>query len=78
MRTNTLKAGWLVLFDWKKNGRPQHVGLLESVAGQTLNTIEFNTSDMDNSNGGTVARRERDLESVLGVIRERTDIGPLT
>lgn len=70
------KPGWLVIYDWSKNGGADHVGLVERVGPDGLHTIEFNTSGkIGNSqiNGGTVSRKTRALnETVKGYIR--TDI----
>lgn len=44
------------------NGRPYHIGIVESVRGVTINTIEGNTSGKVSgivANGGCVARCER-------------------
>jgi len=70
VRSLAPRPGWIVIFNWNQDGRPCHVGIVERVAGTNLHTIEFNTSDTDNSNGGTVARRVRPLNAqVQGFIR---------
>ena len=38
------KKGDLVFFDWSGNGSSQHVGIVKSVSGSTVNTIEGNCS----------------------------------
>ena len=38
------KKGDLVFFDWSGNGSSQHVGIVKSVSGSTINTIEGNCS----------------------------------
>lgn len=38
------KTGDLVFFDWSGNGSSQHVGIVTSVSGSTINTIEGNCS----------------------------------
>jgi hypothetical protein len=69
------KPGWLVVFDWRKRGNADHVGIVVSQSGTTLNTIEFNTSDDNPSNGGRVARKKRSFDgSILGFIA--TDLRP--
>ena len=40
----TPKKGDLVFFDWSGNGSSQHVGIVKSVSGSTVNTIEGNCS----------------------------------
>ncbi|MGQ3071311.1 MAG: CHAP domain-containing protein [Ferrovibrionaceae bacterium] len=60
------RAGWLVVYNWGGTGVPNHVGLVESVQGNQLRTIEFNTSVTtggSNTDGGHVARRTRPLDS---------------
>ncbi len=47
----TPKAGDLVFFDWSGNGSSQHVGIVKSVSGSTVYTIEGNCS-------GSVKSRE--------------------
>lgn len=39
------QPGDLIYYDWNGNGQPQHVGLVASVSGGKVNTIEGNTSD---------------------------------
>ena len=39
------KAGDVIFFDWNKNGVPDHTGLVASVDGNTIKTIEGNYSD---------------------------------
>jgi hypothetical protein len=58
-RSYTPKAGDIILFANK--GTACHVGLVVSVSGSTINTIEGNTSVTSNDNGGAVMRRERTL-----------------
>lgn len=64
--------GWLVMFDWRQVGRPNHVGFVDQSLQNRLNTVEFNTSATSTgskSNGGAVARKERELKYVLGYIK---------
>lgn len=66
------EPGWLVFFNWSGSKKfPQHVGIVDSVdaSGRTLNTLEFNTSDGNPSNGGRVQRRKRPTRFVQGYIR---------
>ena len=37
-------AGDIVVFDWQKNGWADHIGFVEAVNGNTITTIEGNTS----------------------------------
>jgi hypothetical protein len=64
--------GWLVMFDWRQVGRPNHVGFVDQSLQNRLKTVEFNTSATSTgskSNGGAVARKERELKYVLGYIK---------
>lgn len=56
----TPKPGDLVFFKYSTNNRKtNHVGLVEKVEGNTIYTIEGNTSLTSNDNGGKVMRRKR-------------------
>jgi hypothetical protein len=64
--------GWLVMFDWRQVGRPNHVGFVDQSLQDRLKTVEFNTSSISTgskSNGGAVAGKERELKYVLGYIK---------
>jgi hypothetical protein len=66
--------GWPVVFSWKKDGTPNHIGLVievdgKTLDGKTLHTVEYNTSSTNDSNGGTVALRERHIDFVLGYVK---------
>lgn len=42
----TPKAGDIIMYDWdKKDGWPEHVGIVEKVSGNTITVIEGNKSD---------------------------------
>jgi hypothetical protein len=64
----TPKEGWPVVFSWKKDGTPNHIGLVRHLDGKTLHTVEYNTSSTNDSNGGKVAVRERNIDFVLGYV----------
>lgn len=54
----------IIYFDWDKNGRPNHIGIVESkVSTSAIKTIEGNTS------GGKVARKNRETKYVCGIYR---------
>jgi hypothetical protein len=58
--TTTPVAGDIVLFDWNKDGRYDHTGIFEGWINDTkFETIEGNTSPLNNSNGGEVMKRIR-------------------
>ncbi|WP_131737926.1 CHAP domain-containing protein [Actinomadura roseirufa] len=59
----TPEPGALVFYDWSGSGDPDqidHVGLVESVDGKTLHTIE------GNADGDKLTRKTRDLDAVVG------------
>lgn len=51
-------AGDLIFFDWGNDGSVDHVGIVESVSGGTVNTIEGNSGDK-------VARRSYSIGSAV-------------
>jgi surface antigen len=60
---HTPEPGAIVFFSWTGSNTVDdisHVGLVESVSGSTLHTIEANTS------GGSLIRRQRDVSNVVG------------
>lgn len=60
--TTTPKPGDLVCYDWERNGEYDHVGFFEDwVSGHEFTAIEGNTSTSNDSNGGEVMRRTRDV-----------------
>jgi hypothetical protein len=69
--TSGYRRGDVVIFDWERNGRMDHTGIVEAVSadGKTLTTIEGNTGSDNNSNGGAVMRRERNIKYVVGAFR---------
>ena len=44
-RNYTPAPGDIIFFDWNGDGTPQHVGIVERVEGNTVHTIEGNSSD---------------------------------
>jgi len=70
--TGAGQPGDLVLFDFSGNHKTrQHVGILVSQTGNTLSTIEGNTSVTSNDNGGAVMRRTRYVSQVVGYVRAK-------
>lgn len=51
-------AGDIIFFDWGNDGGVDHVGIVESVSGGTVNTIEGNSGDK-------VARRSYSIGSAV-------------
>jgi hypothetical protein len=70
--TTIPQPGWLVFYNWDgETGPPMHVGIVQEAGQGKLRTIEFNTSDTSagsQSNGGAVARKNRDsaIRFVIG------------
>jgi peptidoglycan hydrolase-like protein with peptidoglycan-binding domain len=58
--------GDLVLFDFRRDGVSEHIGIVERVERGTIHTIEGNTSTKNNANGGEVMRRQRIMGNILG------------
>ena len=57
---NNPKPGDIIMLNWdNKNGPEHHVGIVESVDGDTIYTIEGNTGDC-------VARKARSMNNVVG------------
>jgi len=60
--------GDIVLFDWNGDGRFDHTGIfVKDIDGKSFETIEGNTSLINQSNGGQVMRRKRKYVNVLFV-----------
>lgn len=67
---NEVQPGDVVLFDWKGDGVPDHVGIVEvPPRAGIFQSIEGNTSPTSDSNGGEVMRRERNVSSVSAFVR---------
>lgn len=67
----TARYGDIVLFDWGGDGVADHIGFVESYNGVTYTTIEGNTSDSNNSNGGKVMRRTRYASQIQAIVRPK-------
>lgn len=67
----TARYGDILLFDWGGDGVADHIGFVEAYNGVTYTTIEGNTSDSSNSNGGQVMRRTRYAGQIQAVIRPK-------
>lgn len=64
-------AGDLVCFDWEHDGVADHIGFVRTKVDKFGNftTVEGNTADGNNSNGGEVMVRTRNVSEVAGFIR---------
>ena len=68
------KVGDIVFYQFKNSNRICHVGLVKKVVNSNkIITIEGNTSSTNDSNGGAVEIRERDLTYVKGFGRPAYD-----
>ena len=68
----TAKRGDLILFDFTKSGKAQHVGIAlhdYDLKTNTIQTIEGNTGDVNQANGDGVYVKTRQLEFIRAVIR---------
>jgi hypothetical protein len=62
-----LKVGDLIFFDWNKDGRFDHVAMFNGWRDKDMGeayTIEGNTSLTNQSNGGEVMNRKRNLHAI--------------
>jgi hypothetical protein len=63
--TDAPEPGDIVLFDWEQDGHSDHTGLVVDVLdAKRFRTVEGNTAVGDDSNGGAVMRRERNVRTV--------------
>lgn len=70
----TVKAGDVVLFDFNKSGKAQHIGIATGVVNPRTHlvpTIEGNTGDVNQVNGDGVYIKRRNMLFVRTVIRPR-------
>lgn len=74
------EPGDIVFFKWNTSNYPcQHVGLVLSVGGSAIISIEGNTSINSNDNGGSVMRRSRPRnKSIVAYARPKWENAPLT
>ena len=64
-----VKPGYLVLFQFDSDTLPDHIGIVKSIDLDSVQTIEFNTGDFDNINGGAVAKKDRPFKVIQGFIK---------
>ena len=70
-KSNTPKRGDLIMFDFNHNGTSDHVGFVLSAKGNTIYTVEGNTSLTSNDNGGCVMKRTRNKSQVGYFVRPK-------
>lgn len=68
------QPGDIVIYDFERDGTTDHCGIVESVSGATLTVIEGNTSVGNNSDGGEVMRRNRNIYQIVGAWRPKEEI----
>lgn len=67
--TGNYRPGDIVIYDWGKDGKPDHCGIIETVGGSSVVAIEGNTAVGNDSNGGEVMRRTRTMSQIIGAVR---------
>ena len=68
--TDAPEEGDIVFFDWNKDGRYDHTGIFVKWLDEDktkFETIEGNTSLMNDSNGGSVMIRNRNIKTAIFV-----------
>lgn len=65
----TPAKGDLVIFDWQKDNVADHIGFVLADKGSTVQTLEGNTSNVSNGNGGCVQIRTRSKTLIKGYVR---------
>lgn len=75
--TGDYRLGDIVIYDFGRDGAPDHCGIIESIYdSDTVIAIEGNTSAAGSqSDGGMVCRKARKLTQILGAVRPRYDAG---
>lgn len=68
------QPGDIVFFDFNGNGVADHVGICEDCADGHITTIDGNTGEGNEANGGKVLRRTRSMSTVLAVARPAYEV----
>lgn len=74
--TGDYEPGDVIFFDFNGNGMADHVGLCEGWDGDRITTIDGNTGEGDEANGGAVLRRTRDKKYICGAYRPAYEDDP--
>lgn len=61
----------MVFFQFDDDAASDHIGIIEKDNGDTIITIEGNTSTSSDHNGGTVMRRTRKKSLIMAVARPK-------
>lgn len=67
--TSGYQPGDVVIYDWGGDRSPDHCGIVESVDWSSVVAIEGNTTVGNDSDGGEVMRRVRQVSQILGAVR---------
>ena len=67
------RPGDVVIYDFNRDGTTDHCGIVESVNGATVTAIEGNTAVGNDSDGGEVMRRTRNIYQIVGAWRPKED-----
>lgn len=71
------EPGDVVFFDFNGNGTPDHVGICESWDGTYMTSIDGNTGEGNEANGGAVMRRKRHKRYICGAYRPAYEEEPM-
>lgn len=67
------QPGDIVVYDFERDGTTDHCGIVESANGATITAIEGNTSVGNDSDGGEVMRRTRNIYQIVGAWRPKEE-----
>jgi peptidoglycan hydrolase-like protein with peptidoglycan-binding domain len=76
--TTSPEMGDIVLFDWEGDGKCNHTGIFHEWSDSSKKSFwsyEGNTSSADDSNGGLVMRRKRNLATVKAFVKPKVLAG---
>lgn len=77
-RVTDYRPGDVIFFNFSGGKSAKHVGICEAWDGKYITTIDGNTGDGDEANGGAVLSRRRDKKHIVGAYRpeykEATDM----
>ena len=68
-RVTNYQPGDIIFFNFNGRGNAAHVGLCEGWDGNRITTIDGNTGNNNEANGGAVMRRTRDKKYIVGAYR---------
>ena len=67
------RPGDVVIYDFQRDGITDHCGIVESTSGATVTAIEGNTAGGNDSDGGEVMRRTRNIYQIVGAWRPKEE-----